>query len=249
MAHSWVPIRGLVIKVTLLLPWLFTGLAQAQVIAPNPGGQPVVTNSTTSTYVDVDTPVSQRVDDYSTTITAILNGGPTVFDQTFALPFSDPTVQAAVLDADAILAADKATFGSPSLVSSSTTLQSSNTVDLSGGPDTADGNTTVTTTDTFGPNTVMVGDNQSEEFIILAGQLDINVNTNVEYAVPVNVVTTDTYLTTQSYNINGVTSSSSSGGGGGSSAPLPAGAWQALIGLMFLGLIRIGFTAKKSLRK
>src|ERR1039457_3650023 len=57
--------------------------------------------------------------------------------------------------------------------------------------------------DTFGPATVMVGDCQSDTFTILSGQLDINVNTDIVYAIPRNVVTTNTYLTTQVYVISG----------------------------------------------
>lgn len=81
-------------------------------VAPNPGGSVVTTNSTTSYTVGfADTPVTQRIDQYSTTIEAILNGGSTVFSQTFSLPFGDSTVQAAVAQADAILAGDGASVG------------------------------------------------------------------------------------------------------------------------------------------
>src|SRR5579872_7359022 len=59
-------------------------------LLPNPGGANVVTNSTTSSYVAQDTPVSQQVNQYSTTLTAILNGSQTVFQQIYALPFTDP---------------------------------------------------------------------------------------------------------------------------------------------------------------
>src|ERR1035438_419400 len=61
---------------------LAAALAQAAV-APNPGGQDVVTNSTTSSYVTVQTPVTQQVNQYSTTLKAILNGSQTVFQQTY----------------------------------------------------------------------------------------------------------------------------------------------------------------------
>ncbi len=59
----------------------------APIIAPNPGGSIVVTNSTTSSYIYVDTPVTDRVDNYSTTVLALLNGNQ-VFSETFSAPFS-----------------------------------------------------------------------------------------------------------------------------------------------------------------
>ena len=76
--------------------------AQALALAGSPitvdlVAQAVITNSTSSsTSGYVDTPVTQRVDQYSTTIEAILNGGSTVYDQTFSAPYSDPSVQAAI---------------------------------------------------------------------------------------------------------------------------------------------------------
>jgi hypothetical protein len=190
-----------------------TGVVQAQTlpscstsgppcIAPNPGGETVVTNSTTYSYVAVDTPVSQRVDQYSTTLTAILNGSQTVFQQTYALPFSDPAVQAAVSQADAILVADKASPKAPVLTSNPTPTQGSQLSYVLTGVG-ASGNVSVTSTDTFGPAAITVGDNQTDVFIVLAGQLDINVNTSEEYNVARNAVTTTTYLTTQAYEIDG----------------------------------------------
>ena len=52
-------------------------------LAPNPGGQQVITNSTTTSYAAQDTTVSQQVNQYSTTLKATLNGQ-TVFQQTYA---------------------------------------------------------------------------------------------------------------------------------------------------------------------
>jgi hypothetical protein len=181
--------------------------------------------------VDEYTPVSLTVNDFSTTIDATLNGGASVFDQTYALPYSDPTVQAAVAAAEAILAADNATFGAPVLTSTNTAPLGSQTADIvQPGPyNQATGNTTVTTVNTFGPNTILVGDNQSDIFIVLAGQLDINVNTDIQYFIPVDVVTTDTYLTTDSYLLNGTTPVQ------GGAAPDP-GSTLLLLGVSLAGL-------------
>jgi hypothetical protein len=68
---------------------------------------------------------------------------------------------------------------------------------------------TLSTVDTFGPATIMTGLGLSDEFVVLSGQLDINLNYDFTYNVDQNAVTTDTYLTAQSYEIDGTTSASS----------------------------------------
>jgi hypothetical protein len=175
--------------------------------------------------------VTQQVNQYSTTLKAILNGSQTVFQQTYAVAFSDPAVQAAVSTADAILTGDNASPSAPAQTSTSTVLQSSQ---VSNGPivqsTQATGNTTVTDTDTFGPATIMVGDNQSDTFTVLAGQEDVNVNTNNEYYAYQNVTTTNTYLTTQTYTISGTAAAVSA-------TPAPASWLLLVIGLAVAGLL------------
>ncbi|MDQ6706993.1 MAG: PEP-CTERM sorting domain-containing protein, partial [Acidobacteriota bacterium] len=224
-------------------------------VAPNPGGASVVTNSTTTSVTCIDTPVTARVDQYATTLSAVLNGSQTVFQQAFALPFSDPAVQAAVVQADAILTANKATFKSPALISSSTTPQSSvlSFVQTSSPYDPAlcvapmtSGTTiacpgvvfTVDTTSTFGPATILTGDNQSQTFTIIAGQLDINVNVDRAFTVTRNAVTTNTFLTTQSFQIDGT-----------SAGPIPSvpepGSWALLL-TGAAGMILLGWKKQRS---
>jgi hypothetical protein len=226
--------RTRLLVVPLLAPLCLAGAAVAGV-APNPGGAIVVTNSTTSTFLPIITPVTDQVIDYSTTITALLDGSP-VYSATFAAPFSDPTVQAAVAQADLILSGDGATYGAPGIVSGPTTvLQSSVTpapvipaASCSSPPAGAapDGNTTVTTATTFGPAVINVGDCQSDTFTVLAGQEDININTDNEYTFPVSEVTTDTYLTSSVFDISGLIAGN---------VPEPAGWAMMLTGIGFLG--------------
>jgi hypothetical protein len=198
-------------------------------LAPNPGTPTVVTNSTTSSYVTQDTTVSQQVNQYSTTLKAVLKGSQTVFQQTYAVALSDPTVQAAVSAADAILAGDNATPSAPVQTSSSTALQSSQTSYALTGDTTATGNTTFTDTVTFGPAAVAVGPNQSDVFIVLSGQEDINVNTNKEYFAARNDVTTNTFLTTSTYTISGSATAPAT--------PAPASWLLLVIGLAVAGLL------------
>jgi hypothetical protein len=54
----------------------------------------------------------------------------------------------------------------------------------------------------------MTGLGLSDEFVILSGQLDINLNYDFTYDVDQNAITTNTYLTTQSYDIYGTTTAS-----------------------------------------
>src|ERR1019366_4995490 len=175
------------------------------------------------------------VNQYQTTLTAILNGGTTVFQETLFAPFSNPSVQSAILVADALLTSDGATFGSPLLTSNSTTLQSSVLSYVQTSPVLAltslppclsviglgtagicsgvTATATLSTIDTFGPANIMTGLGLSDEFVVLSGQLDINLNYDFTYNVDQNAVTTDTYLTAQAYEIDGTT--------GASSAPEP----------------------------
>ena len=217
-------------------------------VAPNPGGSVVVTNSVTATIQYVDTPVTQRVDNYSTTITAKLNNQ-VVFSQTYPAQYSDPTVQNAVAQADAVLSGSGAAFGAPVLATTNTALQSSVTVpptttitcqqafNGSGVVAFATGVTTVTTTNTFGPDTIGVGQCRSDTFTILSGQLDINVNTDFVYNVPRNIVTTNTFLTTQTYNITGTTTAPPP-------TPIPP-SWT----LLALGACWIGFSQMRARRR
>jgi hypothetical protein len=61
---------------------------------------------------------------------------------------------------------------------------------------------------TFGPATITIGIGLTDEFDVISGQEDINVNNDYTYTVDQNAITADTYLTTQSYVIDGTTGSS-----------------------------------------
>jgi hypothetical protein len=193
----------------------FSTRAQAQT-APNPGGATVITNSTTATITYADTLVTDNVDDYSTTLLALVNGSQ-VSSVTLLAPYSDPTVATAIATADGILTGDGASFGSPSLLSSTSVLQSSVITPPSepsysclaaeaaesSFPTGTTAASTVTFATTFGPATITVGDCNSEIFTVLSGQTDINVNTNNAFTIPVETVTTNTYLDSATYEIAG----------------------------------------------
>src|SRR5581483_8357049 len=187
------------------------------------GGSTIVTNSnsTNITGAFVDTPFTQRVDQYQTTIQAILNGSTQVYQQTFALPFSDPAVQAAIAQANAILTGDGAPPGAPQLILNSTSQTGSQTTYTTTGQSET-GEFIVSASQRFGPALVATGDNQSQLFPVISGQLDINVNTETFFATDRNVTATNTFLTTQTYEIDGATITGS---------PVPEPSTWALLGL------------------
>ena len=183
---------------------------------PNPGGDTVVTNSMTATATYVINPVTNNVSNFSTTVTAFLNGT-LVAGGSFALPFTDPTVQAAVAAADAVLAANGASYGAPVLFSTATTTSSSTAApvvpnlscaQLTSGGYAQNGVVSISQTHLFGPATVPVGTCLQDTISIVPGQLDININNDVGYNVPVNAVTTVASTMTQVYDIFGLTAAS-----------------------------------------
>jgi hypothetical protein len=220
-----------------LLLLVLTTTAEAQVGGSGGLGSTTTTSTKTLT-IDQYTPVTDQVNDYSTTITAELANGTSAFSITDPAPFSGPTVQSAISTADAILSAAGQTFGSPSLQSNQLTLQSSVVTDVPGTPTSV---LTAVTTVYIGPQTIYVGDNQANAFVIAPGAEDIDTLITDTITQPISEVTTNTYLTTQSYLITGSVSSASGPAGGGPSggataAPLPAAAWQGWVGLACIGL-------------
>ncbi len=238
---------------------------QFNCVTADPGGAVIVTNGWVVDPATANVPPAiQIVNQYQTTLEAVLDGGAVAFQQTFNAPFSDPSVQNAILQADSLLASGGDSFGAPALTS--TTLQSSvssfsPTLDpsairacylagpltpfptLAGGTFNCMGVTVtfigydssfgLATTSTFGPVTIMTGAQDSDEFDVLPGQLDIN--SNLYYTYTTNPVTTNTYLTSQSYEINGTAAATVS------AVPKPA---TFFLTSLALGLIVLMIAAK-----
>jgi hypothetical protein len=179
------------------------------------------------------------VNDYSTTLIGLLNGTP-VYSMTFLAPFSDSSLTTAIATADGILAADGASFGSPSLSSSTSLLLSSVVTPASTytcasaeatGSTYLTGSTNAVTTN-FGPGPFSAGDCDAGTFTLLAGQVDTNVDTDNQYNIPVQAITTNTYLTSQTYEIAGTTNTVPA------QTPEPASLELALTGLGAIGWLR-----------
>jgi hypothetical protein len=218
-------------------------LGQFDCLVDNPGGSLLVSNSTLITTTFIDTPVNQRVDQYSTMLIAIINGTQTVFSDVLPVQISDPSAIAAILSADGILTADHATFGSPQLISTSVSQIGSQT-DFSAIPQQVFDNfgnacgfavngvmdtVSVSTTTTLGPVTIPVGPCNTDQLSILPSQTDINVENIVDYFVPRTVTTTNTFLTSQTFEIDGATDLAD--------VPEPATAGMILAGGLGLALL------------
>jgi hypothetical protein len=104
-----------------------------------------------------DTPATKTVDAFATEFVGQLQGGPVLFDQSFAIPFNDPSVASIVTSIKALLtgaASGPLSFLGPTLVSSVQTSSSNQST-------VVDNSTFVDylapLVDTFGPNTVLMG--------------------------------------------------------------------------------------------
>jgi hypothetical protein len=162
------------------------------------GGPENFTSLSTTTTNDYNTTtVNQQVNQYSTELIAQMAGGPVLFDQTFNVAFSDLTVQTAVAQATGVLTGAGATSitgptetsSSQTLVSSSSTVQDT-LVSSALSPPFLSSNVYI------GPQTIMVGANQSEAFTLLAGQIDVDDLAYITNVYDQTVTNTDTYLTT-----------------------------------------------------
>ncbi len=182
------------------------------------------TTSTTDTIVfNAPTATTTRVNTFSTEIIGRLAGG-TVFDQTFAVAFSDPTVQNGVTAARLAIT----TAGGPGIVVLGPTLRSHTETLTSTSTSVyslAGTNFNVTTATTFGPTTIVVGNRTScgaaiaglpsttapacgpvpagTTFIVAAGTLNVNTNTQTIYLVDTATTTNETLLIAEIYELTG----------------------------------------------
>ena len=178
------------------------------------------------------TNVTQTATAYSTEIKSRMQGGMYLYDQTFSAPYTDPSVQAAITAAKAALTAHGAlSFTGPTQLSSKqSTSSGTNTVQNITGAQVL----SVTTTEYVGPQTLDIGDHGYCQSVTLptppaypvfngctggslaplsifgagytAGTFDKDTLTVYQVTIAQTVTTTTTTLTSQVYEIDGVTS-------------------------------------------
>ena len=192
------------------------------------GGNSTTFTTSTVFYEAVHTTsVSERLDQFSTRVIGRLAGGSVVYDQTFSVPFSDSTMQAALVQTtNALVGAGAMTFIGPTLTSNLQALvsSSSNTVQNS-----SQTNPIIGTYIYPGPYNLVVGDLGScESYTLLTnssyaipmglssgspqlysvqlGVINIDVETLNRTDIYQTTTVTNTYLTTQVYELVGTPS-------------------------------------------
>jgi hypothetical protein len=212
----------------LLIALIIAALPVAAFSAPNDTNY---TYSTRTIYDTTNTAVTQQVDTFAVEIIAHMQGGSTLYDQTFNVAFEDPTVQAALVTAQGVLTANGAASVIGPLSSDSTSLTGS--VSSTSAPViTATDEPTAATTKYIGADPwsiIMVGTNQSQAFELLMGQIDYDTLITTLIHQTITTTTTDTYLTTYIYELIGVPTATS--------VPEPA-----TLGLLAMGLAGLAGT-------
>lgn len=191
-----------------------------------------ITVSTSSSEVLHDSTATQRIDTYVTEIIGRVNGGATLFDQTYAFAFGSSQVTAGVAGAQAALASffgvNPFSLTGPTLLSSVQTLFSS----VIGAPVVTSTLKTesITLEDSIGPNTILIGnlDLGGTPFLVLAGKTNVNIITHTLFDIFRTITTTNTFNTVARYEVVGTS-------GAPTNVPEP-GTWAlALLGLGFMG--------------
>ena len=194
------------------------------------------TTSTSSSTTLRDTTLAPiNINSYQTRLIGLLQGDPTLyFDQTFAFPFADSTVQSGVLAAQSALRAatpDPLSFFGPSLLSSLTTLQFSNTTTTQiGDPLLID--RLLTAERSIGPTTIII-DNRDlggTAFFVQLGTQNVNINTHSLFQITREIQTTNNYSIFDTWQILGVRRSTS--------VPEPGSLALLAVGLLSVVLIR-----------
>jgi Tol biopolymer transport system component len=182
------------------------------------GGDPEtdLTNSSSPvTVYHTNAVQGARTDTFLTRVTGLAASGALVYDRSFALPFADPAVQAAVEDArQAILAASAPrliTIQGPALLSSTQDLVASDSQTEETGR--SESSVLAGTDEAVGPGIRCLGaggrlgvvpptcDPLVLPFLVAAGTVDIQALVNVQTDIFQTITTASTYLLTQHYQL------------------------------------------------
>jgi hypothetical protein len=173
------------------------------------------TTSTAEVDTIIDTPVTKQVNTHSTELTAQMQGGPVLYDQTFPVPFADPIFQSAIGTVESVLTgAGAVSFLGPTLLNNTNASSSTTNTVQTGLMVTG---TSVTTTVYIGPVTINIGDlgvcqsyppltgcTGGTPFALSAGQTDYDTLTVTLVDIFTTTTTTNTDLLTQVYDLVGV---------------------------------------------
>jgi uncharacterized protein (TIGR03437 family) len=214
--------------------YVWTILFGCVLLAPAAWGQGNPGNGTvtdTSTLAEIDTynttSVTQQVNTRQVELKARMQGGAYLFDQTYNVAFTDPSIAAAITQAKNLLTnAGALSFTGPTQLSSSQSLVSSVINTVQTGSQLT--NALVYTTTYLGPQTIFIGSHgicqsynaldlvpsqltgcslPGTSFVIAAGGEDLDTFEVRLVTISQTVTTTNTTLTSQVYEIDGFTSS------------------------------------------
>ncbi len=211
----------------------------------------------TSSLAEVDTynttNVTQQVNTFSTELKARMAGGSYLFDQTYNVAFTDPSITAAIASAKSVLTgAGAVSFTGPTQLSSNQSLVSNavNTVQTG-----SQSTPSVVTTAYIGPQTIFTGNHgicpslavaqaastgngcslPGTSFPIAAGGIDYDTLEVNQVTISQTATTTNTYLTTQVYEIDGFAAGVTPTPIGPSATPIPSSLLLTLMGLAGCG--------------
>jgi uncharacterized repeat protein (TIGR01451 family) len=160
------------------------------------------TTSLRTIQTNLSSSVSQQATNYTTELIAVMPAGNALFDQSFNSVFSDPSVQAAVTEAAGDLTAAGATsYTGPKETSLLQSFLGTSSVSVTNPIGT---NTSAATSLYIGPQTIMIGPDQSVPFFIPAGCMDYDTLITVQLTNLVTTTTTDTYLNSAVYMMTGI---------------------------------------------
>ena len=198
-------VRRLVAVTGLLLLGMSPDASAQNPCAPSSTGNTTTFTHSTRTIVNAATKTEQ-VATFLTRLTARLDGGALVYDQSFPAAFSDPTVQAALTQArqavtTAAAPATPTLTGPTRLTTATTTDTAVKTVDVL--DPSVSPNPDVKVTLTIGPQTIMTGVEQSVVCTVAPG--GSNIDTLITTTLARTVTTTTTTLTTEHWQLEGTT--------------------------------------------
>jgi len=186
------------------------------------------TFSTVTIYTDTTANVTQQVNTYLVELKARMQGGAYLFDQTYNVAYTDPSIQAAITQAENLLTnAAAVSFTGPTQLSST---QSTSSATVTGPYVVTATNVSTAVTEYVGPQTIMIDTNQSTPFTLLAGQVDFDALTTTDVYQTQTATTTNTTLTSQVYEIDGAPA------GVTPATPAPPPLLLALMGIAACGL-------------
>lgn len=242
LTHNHRPMRvaaGTLLCGCLLLAPAAWAQSSSTPAATGPTNTTIYTSSTRTIDHDTTVNVTRQVSTFLVELKARMQGGAYLSDQTYNVAFADPTVQTAITQAESLLTtAGAVSFTGPTRLSSTQSTSSA----TSTGPYVVTGtNVSFSTTLYIGPKTIMIGDNQSQSLAIAPGQQDYDTLVTSDVYQTQTVTRTNTTLTTQVYEIDGVASVTPPP----PATPAPPALLLALTGIAAAGL----YAARRRLRR